>query len=183
MSDQFVGEIRMFGLNYAPVNFLPCQGQILGIQQFTALFSLLGTKFGGNGTTNFALPNLQNSVGIGAGQGSGLSPRYVGDQGGVSTVTLNTQEMPAHNHYVTATSDKGTVTASASNLLAQATNGGGKSGANIGQIYSNTFASVTTPMSNTAVGPAGQGQAHDNMMPYLALTFAIAVNGVFPPRP
>jgi microcystin-dependent protein len=125
MSAPFIAEIRMFACNFAPSGWALCNGQILPISQNTALFSLLGTTYGGNGTSNFALPNLQGAVPINAGQGPGLTPRDLGESGGQPSVTLLQTEMPSHNHTVLATTTMGTTAASTNNQLALATAGGG----------------------------------------------------------
>lgn len=171
MSDQFLGEIRIFGCNYAPYNWALCNGQILPIATNAALFSLLGTNYGGNGTSNFGLPNLQGSTPMCAGQGPGLSPYYPGDTGGSSTVTLNTGQIPVHSHSFSADP----ATKKETNQVA----GNSPSGAE------SPFYSTHTPnvvMNQGMLSSAGGNQGHDNMQPYLVLNFCIALQGIYPPR-
>ena len=172
MADPFVAEIRIFPFNFAPKGWAFCDGQLMPISQNTALFSLLGTFYGGDGKSNFALPNLQGSVPIHQGQGQGLSEYFLGQQGGTETVTLLESEMPAHNHFMRANTqdpgDIGLVNPNAS--LAQSTGG---------TAYTTTS---NTQMAFQALPPAGGNQPHNNLMPYLTLSFNIALQGVFPPR-
>jgi microcystin-dependent protein len=183
MSDQFLAEIRLFACNFAPIGWAQCNGQILPISQNTALFSLLGTNFGGNGTSTFGLPNLQGSIPIDQGNGPGLSPRVVGESGGGTTVTLLQTEMPAHNHVMQATTATGTTATAAGSQLALATAGGGKSGgAYMANFYSSNVNSATTQLLATSIVSQGGSQPHNNVMPYLALNFCIAMQGIFPPR-
>jgi microcystin-dependent protein len=184
MSDQFVAEIRIFGFNFAPTGWALCAGQLMPISQNTALFSLLGTNYGGDGKTTFALPNLQNMVPIGTGQGSGLSDRFIGETAGESAVTLLTSQIPAHGHTMSATTTTGTATASNGNQLAVATAGGSKTSAgNVASFYSSNINGASTPLSPLAIGVTGSGFPHNNMMPYLGLNYCIALQGIFPPRP
>ena len=181
MSSPFVAEIRIFACNFAPTGWALCNGQLLPISQNTALFSLLGTFYGGDGKSTFALPNLQGSVPIGKGQGPGLTDRVLGEQAGEAALTLITTEMPAHSHVAMVTSTPGTATASASSQLAMAAAGGGKGSAgNVVNFYRSNAPNAN--LSPFALGVAGGSQPHNNMMPYLALTFCIALQGVFPPR-
>jgi microcystin-dependent protein len=136
MSDPFVAEIRMFGCNFAPTGWALCNGQLLPISQNTALFSLLGTFYGGDGKSTFALPNLQGSVAIGQGQGTGLSQRFVGEQSGIETVTLLQTEIPSHNHGFNALTTAGAVTTSNNSMLGKGLKG-------------NLQASVTAKMYST----------------------------------
>jgi microcystin-dependent protein len=171
-SEPFIGEIYMGGMNFAPRGFATCQGQILSIAQNTALFSLLGTTFGGNGQTTFALPDLRGRVPMGWGQGPGLSPRTLGEVGGSETVTLLTTQMPAHNHGFNAVSDAGDTSAPSGAFLA-----------NTGALDREYKASGTSVQMNpAAVGAAGGSQPHDNLPPFLVLNFYIAVEGIFPSR-
>jgi microcystin-dependent protein len=180
----FLAEIRMFPFNFPPKGWAFCSGQLLPISQNTALFSLLGTFYGGDGKSTFALPNLQGSVPIHEGQGPGLSERFLGQTGGEPFVTLLQSEIPAHTHNVIATSTIGTAIAANGNQLALASAGASKTSAgNIATFYSSSPNKATTAMSPQAVGPAGGGQPHNNMMPYLGLNFCIAMQGVFPARP
>ncbi len=174
MTDQFVAEIRIFPFNFPPTGWAFCNGQILPLSQNTALFSLLGTTYGGNGMSNFALPNLQASVPVQAGQGPGLSLRDLGEQGGVESVTLIQSEMPAHAHVTQGT-------AGVSNL-------NNPDGALIGRPFgggSDFVAPAGAPivqMDPTMIAPNGGNLPHNNMMPYLTLNFCIALQGIFPPR-
>jgi microcystin-dependent protein len=173
MSDQCVGEIRCVGFNFAPTGWAQCDGQIMPINQNTALFSLLGTNFGGNGTSNFALPNLQGCVPMDAGSGAGLTPRNVGDTGGSATVTLLTSELPAHNHAAMAESGAGSTPTAPGNFFA-------KTGSPVTAEY---HAGVpNTLMDPNALATIGGGQPHNNLMPYLVMNFVIALQGIFPAR-
>jgi|SRR5579884_853153 len=174
MSTPYIGEIRMWGLNFAPVRYALCNGQLLAITQNTALFSILGTMFGGNGTTTFALPDFRGNVPIHQGSGQGLSTRVVGEVDGVSTVTLISSQIPQHNHSVLAQNSRVGVLTVPSTTSALARSAGG-----------NTYASGTslTPMSPSAISTfPGGNQPHNNMQPYLCINFCIALTGVFPAR-
>jgi microcystin-dependent protein len=175
MSDPFVAEIRMFGFNFAPTGWAQCNGQLLPISQNTALFSLLGTFYGGDGKSTFALPNLQGSVPVHEGQGQGLSQYFLGQQGGSQFVTLLESEIPAHTHGL-RTSTTGT---DEEGLKTPAGNTTG--------TEPNTFSIYGPPnslvnMAFQALAPAGGSLPHNNMMPYLVVNFCIAMQGVFPPR-
>jgi microcystin-dependent protein len=178
MSDEYVGEIRLVGFNFAPVGWAFCQGQLLPISQNTALFSLLGTFYGGNGTSTFALPNLQGCVIVGQGQGPGLSPYEIGQAGGASSVTFNVNELPSHNHNVpaSATAGHGGVPGPTVAL--------GSGGRGSQPIYATPSAQGASPATMAAAecGSAGGSQPHNNMMPYLVLNYIIAVAGIFPTR-
>lgn len=171
MSDPFVAEIRIFPFNFAPRGWAWCNGQLLPISQNTALFSLLGTTYGGNGQSTFGLPNLQGSVPVHPGQGPGLSQYFLGQSGGSETVSLLLSEMPSHNHSIIASQSDGGDTRPQGNLLA--------SGIGIG-AFASPGAQVT--MNQNSLPPAGGDVPHNNMMPYLTLYFNIALQGVFPPR-
>jgi microcystin-dependent protein len=179
MSDQYLGEIRIFPFNFAPYGWAQCQGQILSITQNTALFSLLGTLYGGNGTSTFGLPNFQGSVMIGQGQGNGLSLYNVGEDGGTSTVTLPQTQMPMHTHPFTA-DDEVATTANPSGAYYM--KGHYKVGTTNGAVGAYTTVATNATMSSSMVGVIGGSQAHNNMMPYLALNFCIALQGAFPQR-
>jgi len=178
MSDQFVAEIRIFAGNFAPNGWALCNGQLLPISQNTALFSLLGTNYGGDGKSSFGLPNLQGSAPLHAGQsqGPGLSQRLVGETGGEPNVTLLQTEMPAHTHNVNAKTTGGDVNSPATAGAVWAKAHTGKTPIN---SYNNTGNAQMSPL---ALGLAGGSQPHNNMPPYLGLTFIIALQGVFPPR-
>lgn len=173
MADQFVAEIRIMAFNFAPTGWAICNGQLLPISQNTALFSLLGTTYGGDGKSTFQLPNLQGSAPMQPGQGSGLSNHFLGETGGVENVTLLQTEMPMHNHNMRADSqDPADVQApSPSVYLALSSKGRGYAPA-----------ANLTQMSTQTVGVTGGSQPHSNMMPYLTLNFCIALQGIFPPR-
>ena len=176
MSDQFVSEIRMFAGNFAPAGWALCNGQLMAISQNTALFSLLGTTFGGDGRSTFGLPNLQGCAPMFFGQGPGLSLRVEGESGGEPTVTLLTTEMPAHNHQWKFTPTGrfgGSSNSPAGNSLSN--------GAATDSAYAPPGGS-TSPMSAQGVSVTGGGQPHNNWMPYQCLTFIIALQGIFPAR-
>lgn len=173
MSDPFVGEIRMFAGNFAPTGWATCDGQLLPISQNTALFSLLGTMYGGDGKSNFALPNLQGSAPMNAGLGAGLTDRFQGEASGIPSVTLIQTEMPAHNH--TALGAAGSGPTSPSNA-----GWGTQAGRTPPPEYSTAAPNVT--MNPQALSVSGGSLPHNNMQPYLVMTFIIAMQGVFPPR-
>jgi microcystin-dependent protein len=172
MADPFVAEIRIFPFNFAPKGWAFCDGQILPISQNTALFSLLGTLYGGDGKSTFALPDIQGRAVMQPGQGQGLSLRDQGQVGGSEAVTLLQSEMPAHNHAMQgATQDPALAKAVNPDASWSLSQGGG--------IYQ---ASSNTQLAPEAVGLSGGSQPHNNMQPYLTLNFNIALQGVFPPR-
>lgn len=171
MADPFVAEIRIFPFNFAPPGWAWCDGQLLPLSQNTALFSLLGTTYGGNGQSTFALPDLQGRAPMHPGQGPGLSLHDLGEAGGEETVSLLESEIPAHSHGMTGTSDTGATASPSAALLARPT-GALPYGA----------ASSLTPLATEALPAAGGYQPHNNMQPYLTLYFCIALQGVFPPR-
>ncbi len=172
MADPFVAEIRIFPFNFAPKGWAWCDGQLLPLSQNTALFSLLGTTYGGNGKSNFALPDLQGRSPMHPGQGPGLSLHDLGESSGSETVSLLVSEIPAHSHTLRASSDDGELRApSANRVLARSTSG---------FAYSST--TPNAPMAPEALAPAGGDQPHNNLQPYLTFYFNIALQGVFPPR-
>lgn len=175
MATPFIGEIRMFGGNFAPRGNAFCNGQIISIAQNTALFSLLGTTYGGNGQTTFALPNLQSQAPMHFGQGPGLSPRVLGEQGGVENVTLATTQIPSHNHQASGLAAVGGQGSPAGATWATIV-----SGRNPLPLYAPAPANTT--MNAAALAQAGSNQPHNNMPPYLVINFIIATQGVFPPR-
>lgn len=177
MSDPFIGEIRVVGFNYAPQGWAFCNGQLMSIQQNTALFSLLGTTYGGNGTTNFALPNFQGIAPMNWGQGPGLSYRDLGETAGMTSVTLLESEMPAHAHIAKASGNSASATDPTNGIWAV----GGEPRAAVPMYTAN--ASSPAAMNVGALTPQGQSQAHNNMQPYLTLNFIIALQGIFPQRP
>lgn len=172
-SDAFIGEIYMAGFNFAPRNFAFCNGQILSITQNTALFSLLGTTYGGNGQTTFALPDLRGRVPMHFGQGPGLSNRVQGEVSGTETVTLITNQLPSHIHSLNAVTDAGDTSVPTGALL-------GNTGA-LDKEYKGSGGTPTT-MGATAIGATGGNQPHANMQPYLVLNFYICLSGIFPSR-
>ncbi|MDI2098995.1 phage tail protein [Ruicaihuangia caeni] len=173
--DQFVGEIRIVAFNFAPTGWALCEGQILPLSQNTALFSLLGTTYGGDGKSTFALPNLAGRMPIGAGWGQGLSARDPGEQGGSATVTLTIPELPTHTHVVAGHAGAGNKSTASGATWAMPRYGRRQTDA-----YSPT--ADGKEMAMTALSPSGSSQPHNNMPPYLAMNFIIALQGVFPPR-
>jgi microcystin-dependent protein len=173
MADPFVAEIRIFPFNFAPRGWAWCDGQLLPLSQNTALFSLLGTTYGGNGKSNFALPDLQGRAPMHPGQGPGLSLHDLGETGGSDTVTLLVSEIPAHPHALQAAGAPATSKTPTGNALARAV------GAN---VYMSASGAPLVSMSDQALRPAGGDQPHNNMQPYLTFYFCIALQGVFPPR-
>ena len=171
MSNPFVAEIRILPFNFPPKGWAFCDGQILPLSQNTALFSLLGTTYGGDGKSNFALPNFQGNAPMHPGQGPGLSLHDLGETGGSDTVSLLESEIPSHSHGLTASAVDGTDTKPANELLAQ--------GVGV-QVWGTNAADAL--MSDSAIAPAGGDQPHNNMQPYLTLSFCIALQGVYPPR-
>ncbi|HXG95064.1 MAG TPA: tail fiber protein [Blastocatellia bacterium] len=169
MADPFVAEIRIFPFNFAPQGWAFCDGQILPISQNTALFSLLGTTYGGDGKSNFALPDLQGRAPMHPGQGPGLSLHDLGETGGSETVTLLESEIPSHSHGVSMS------VRPADNL-----DPGGLALGTGNNVYVAPGNQVS--FSGNALAPAGGDQPHNNMQPYLTLNFCIALQGVFPPR-
>lgn len=195
MASVFLGQIIQGGWNFAPRGFAFCQGQLLGIAQNTALFSLLGTTFGGNGQTTFGLPDLRGRSMMGTGNGPGLSPVALGELGGVENVTLLTTQMPTHTHLGTfdgststlaTSSAKATLqTAAAGSLLAKSVD---NSGTVVPLIYAPTGSAAGANLGGlniagtVAIGTAGGSQPHTNRSPYLGVTHVIATSGIFPSR-
>ncbi|MCA1817018.1 MAG: tail fiber protein [Acidobacteria bacterium] len=172
MSDPFVAEIRIFGFNFAPTGWAFCDGQLLPISQNTALFSLLGTFYGGDGKSTFALPNLQGDAPMHPGQGQGLSLRDLGEQSGSQTVTLLQTEMPVHAHNLLANAAPATFNAPDPTRALSRSSGG--------NAYKTSNPDVQ--MAFQMITPAGSSFPHNNMQPYLTLNFCIALQGVFPAR-
>ena len=173
--DPFVAEIRIFPFNFAPKGWAFCDGQLLPLSQNTALFSLLGTTYGGDGKSNFALPDLQGDAPIHAGQGPGLSPYDLGQSGGSETVTLLESEIPAHSHGMMAANIP-------ADQAAPAPNRSMARSVNAFAYVPGSPAPALVQMNGSTLAPAGGNQPHNNMMPYLTLNFCIALQGVFPPR-
>jgi microcystin-dependent protein len=179
MSEPFLGEIRMVGFNFAPIGWALCNGQTLSISQYAALFSLLGTTFGGNGTTTFNLPNLQSRVPINQGTGPGLSTYVMGEQGGAENITLLYNNMPLHNHLVNVSNQPGTNSDPTNGILA-AGNSGGRP-----PVLTSDYAAgtgQTGTLAATAVATAGGNVPHSNLQPFLTVNFIIALVGIFPSR-
>jgi len=172
MSEPFIGQIMTVGFNFAPRGWALCNGQLLSISQNTALFSLLGTTYGGNGQTTFALPDLRGRMPVHQGQGPGLSNRVMGEASGQETVTLLTAQMPQHTHMVNAQSSPGNSTNPTNNYPATSSARD--------NIYSNAMPNAT--MNPGEIGVAGGSQPHDNMPPYLVINFIIALEGIYPSR-
>jgi microcystin-dependent protein len=173
MANPFLAEIRIFTGNFAPKGWALCDGQLMPISQNTALFSLLGTTYGGDGKSNFALPNLQGNAPMQAGQGPGLSLRFLGEVGGEQTVTLLQTEMPAHSHGIQAASGGGNP---------DPTNNAWASGLKTGPSLYSASGPNNVQMNPFALSVAGGNLPHNNMPPFLGLTFIIALQGIFPPR-
>jgi microcystin-dependent protein len=172
MADPFVAEIRIFPFNFAPKGWAWCDGQLMPLSQNTALFSLLGTTYGGDGKSNFALPDLQGRAPMHPGQGPGLSLHDLGETGGSETVTLLESEIPAHSHALRASSDPADVQQpSPARSLARSAPG-----------FAYVAGSPNATLAAEAHAPAGGDAPHNNLQPYLTFYFAIALQGVFPPR-
>ncbi|MEA2166129.1 MAG: hypothetical protein QOK37_4256 [Thermoanaerobaculia bacterium] len=171
--DPFVAEIRIFPFNFAPKGWAFCDGQILPLSQNTALFSLLGTTYGGDGKSNFALPNMQGNAPMHPGQGPGLSLHDLGETGGSETVSLLESEIPSHSHSLMASTSTSTKSTPAGNSLTRIGTGG---------TPYKAAGSAQVTMADNSLAPAGGDQPHNNMQPYLTLSFCIALQGVYPPR-
>lgn len=174
MADPFVAEIRIFPFNFAPRGWAWCDGQLLPLSQNTALFSLLGTTYGGNGKSNFALPDLQGRAPMHPGQGPGLSLHDLGETGGSETVSLLESEIPSHAHVMRASADAADNNLPAGRTIAKPLGRGNN-------LFTTTL-SPLSPMNSNMLAPAGGDQPHNNMQPYLTFYFCIALQGVFPPR-
>lgn len=170
MADPFVAEIRIFPFNFAPSGWAWCDGQLMPLSQNTALFSLLGTTYGGNGQSNFALPNLSGRAPMQPGQGPGLSLRDLGETVGAETVTLLESEIPAHSHAINVSQRAGTNRDPENKFL----------GMPDFPLYADGVGTIS--MDDNAISPMGGDQPHNNLQPYLTLYFCIALQGVFPPR-
>lgn len=180
MTQPYVGEIRMFGGNFAPSNWAFCNGQSLAISQYQTLFTLIGTTYGGNGTTTFNLPNLQGQLGVGMGQGQGLSLYKIGQTGGTEFVTLTTSTMPGHNHPLMAS--KNTASFSYPNSPSSNVTGAAPTSPTPAYLYTNP-GSPSPQMGNLdarSVGPSGGSQGHPNLMPSLCVSFIISLYGIYP---
>jgi len=175
MADPFVAEIRIYPFNFAPKGWAWCDGQLLPLSQNTALFSLLGTTYGGNGKSNFALPDLQGRAAMKPGQGPGLSLHDLGETGGSETVTLLESELPSHSHALRAINTPANVKVPSPAVTLSRSVGG-----SIYQTATPIPNAVT--MADEMIAPAGGDQPHNNLQPYLTFYFCIALQGVFPPR-
>jgi len=176
MSEPFIAEIRIFAGNFAPRSWAFCDGQLLPISQNTALFSLIGTTYGGDGRTTVALPNLQGRAPVHPGRGPGLTSRRLGERGGVESVTLTEAQIPNHNHNLTASLEETEFdgTPDPTNAATGVVEGGK-------DIYTNV-SSPTVPLSADAIAPAGGSQPHNNMQPFITVSYIIALQGLYPSR-
>ena len=173
-SDMYLGQLMLVGYNFCPRGWATAEGQLLSIAQNTALFSLLGTQFGGNGQTTFALPDLRGRAPIGQGQGPGLSRVEIGEVSGAENVTLIQSQMPAHTHGLIASTQPATLaTPDVSTVLAQTMNAGGYGASNTANVV----------MAGNSIGVSGGSQPFSIRNPYLGMTWCIAIYGVYPPRP
>lgn len=173
MADPFVAEIRMFPFHFAPKGWAWCDGHLMPLSQNTALFSLLGTTYGGDGKSTFALPNLKGRAAMHPGQGPGLSLHPLGETGGSETVTLLESEIPVHNHQIGSQAiPLGTVAVATNATFSRPASG---------NLFDGTSPTLVQ-MAPETLAPAGGDQPHNNLMPYLTLFFSIALQGVFPPR-
>jgi microcystin-dependent protein len=173
MSDQFLAEIRIFPFNFPPTGWAFCDGQLMPISQNTSLFALLGTVYGGDGKSTFALPDLQGNAPMQPGQGQGLSLRDLGEMSGVESITLLQSEIPFHTHSMMAQNTFGASTDPVDRLWGRPFGGG--------SMYA--ASGTVTALAFEAISPAGGGLPHNNMQPYLTLNFCIALQGIFPQRP
>ncbi|HEY8189011.1 MAG TPA: tail fiber protein [Pyrinomonadaceae bacterium] len=170
MGEPYIGEIRMFAGNFAPAGWALCQGQLMAISENDALFTLIGTTYGGDGQETFALPDLQSRVPMHAGQGPGISQNYtLGEKAGVESVTLTTQQIPIHNHSFLASISAASSTDPTNQVIAQSS-----------QIHLFTEDVANKQMNANSLTPVGGSQPHDNIQPYLAINFIISLFGVFP---
>ena len=170
MSEPFIAAIRIFGANFAPRNWAFCNGQILPIAQNTALFALVGTTYGGDGRTTLGLPDLQGRAPMHPGNGPGLTPRQLGQKSGTSAVTLTTPQLPTHSHNLQGSDQDATATDPSGNIPA------------ITREDTYSSGGTTTPLGSGSLGSTGGGSAHNNMQPFIALYFIIALTGIFPSR-
>jgi len=172
MGEPYVGEIRMFAGSFAPVGWALCQGQLIPISENDTLFNLIGTTYGGDGQETFGLPDLSGRVPVHMGQGPGISQNYqIGEQGGVESVTLSTQQIPVHNHALMATTDFGQQPQPQDNVFAQPTTG---------KMYTGAAQTPLVTMSPNMLSPIGGSQPHENMQPFLVISFIISLFGVYP---
>lgn len=175
MADAFIGEIRLFCGNFAPTDWAFCNGQLLNISAYSPLFSLIGTTFGGNGTSDFGLPNLQGRVALGYGQGNGLSNNYqLGESGGAYTVALTEGNLPAHTHTLNVSGTTATSLSPSGNVFAALPS------SYVGYADQTISGLTTGALNSGAVSSTGEGLNHDNSMPSLTVSFIICLNGIYP---
>jgi microcystin-dependent protein len=174
MAEPFIGQIISAGFNFAPRGYATCDGQLMSIAQNTALFSLLGTTYGGNGQTTFGLPDLRGRFGLHQGQGSGLTNRTMGEVAGTESVTLISSQMPQHNHVLNAVNASGSSRTAPGNFL-------GNESQNKTSFYA-PAASPSASLNAASIGQAGGNQPHNNMQPSLVINYCIALEGIFPSR-
>ena len=174
MTQPFIGQIQPFGFNFAPLGWALCNGQLMSIQQNTALFALLGTSYGGNGTTTFALPDLRGRAPYAQGQGPGLPNYTIGQVFGATATTLTVGQMPTHTHQLTASSSTDTRNSPAGALFATFAAGVG--------VYTPAGAPADTPMAANAIGTAGGSQPVPTQSPALSMNWCVAMQGIFPSR-
>lgn len=172
MSEPYLGQIMMAGFNFAPRGYALCNGQTMSIQQNAALFALLGIRYGGNGTTNFVLPNLQGRTPVGQGPLPGGSTYTIGQPGGVENVTLTQAQMPAHNHQLLASTQNAMAKSPSNAFFAK----------NVNEYIYGAASGTTVTLAPTTLSLAGGNQAHNNMQPFRTISFAIALNGMYPSR-
>jgi microcystin-dependent protein len=173
MSEPFVGEVRMFAGNFAPQGWAFCDGQLLAVSQNDALFSLLGTVYGGDGRTTFGLPDMRGRLALHAGQGPGLSERRLGAKGGSEHETLTVNQIPSHKHNLAANNAAGTSTTPTGSLARDT------AGSN---LYAQALSTTRSNLSSNALNNTGGSQSHSNMMPYLCVNYIIALFGIYPSR-
>lgn len=177
--EPFLGEIRMVGFNFAPRGWALCDGQLLAISQYTALFSLLATTYGGDGRSTFGLPDLRGRVPVHMGQSPGLSTYILGEKSGAENVALALNEMPQHSHDINVHNQPANQTDPSGNIISVVNDGSGRT-PNLYPAYSN--AAPTGKMASSALGTTGASQPHSNMQPFLVVNFVIALEGIFPSR-
>lgn len=179
--EPFIGQIMLVGFNFAPRGWMTCEGQLLPISQYTALFSLLGTTYGGDGRTTFALPDMRGRAAIGMGHGPGLSSYTWGQKGGVENVTLNTTQIPSHNHSLNASPNVGTSAIPTGNFIAKHQVTVERGNTVDGESFTPDSSGVG-PMNTASISSTGGNLSHENRPPYLAINYIIAVVGIFPSR-
>lgn len=175
MSEPFLAEVRIVGFDFAPRGWAFCDGQILPINQNQSLYSLLGTTYGGDGRTSFALPDLRGRVPIHVGRSNGGQEHTLGQKSGEETHTLSVNEIPQHSHALDAVNETAGAANPAGNFLARPVSA-------LGSVYSDASTGANTNLNDNSVGRVGGSQAHDNMQPYIAVNFCIALQGLFPSR-